>query len=177
MERRMVTLSHHNRKGGVRARKLHSPTSYESADCPSAHPQLVGLCRVLNPMFPGSAHCLSGPASPKAAVRIGCTAVLLRDTADFINWQNGECRFGRNLALAAALLLHYIDHPTMGCAAVTSPNLVGVIGTTFHWSTYRLWKRISACTVVGNYPPASGQGESHIMVVLCYWTNSSPIFA
>ena len=55
MERRMVTLSLYVRKGGVRAQGLHSPISCESADFPSAHPQLVGLCRVLNPIFHGSA--------------------------------------------------------------------------------------------------------------------------
>src|SRR6266446_8030926 len=55
MERRMVTPSLYVRKSGVRAQGLHSPTSCESADFPSAHPQLVGLCRVLNPIFHGSA--------------------------------------------------------------------------------------------------------------------------
>ncbi len=55
MERQMVTLSLYVRKGGVRAQGLHSPISCESADFPSAHPQLVGLCRVLNPIFHGSA--------------------------------------------------------------------------------------------------------------------------
>ena len=50
----MVTPSLYVRKGGVRTQGLHSPISCESADFLSAHPQLVGLCRVLNPIFHGS---------------------------------------------------------------------------------------------------------------------------
>ena len=68
----MVTPSLYVRKGGVRAQGLHSPTSCESTDFPSAHPQLVGLCRVLNPIFHGSVDsCMKYKIQLRPLFRIG----------------------------------------------------------------------------------------------------------
>jgi len=74
----MVTLSLYVRKGGVHAQGLHSPITCESADFPSAHPQLVSLRRyiyisilAIDPTYFINAYG-QNPTSQKTMVLPGC---------------------------------------------------------------------------------------------------------